>query len=273
MGTHISGKNGGIYSEALVVENCEDTWEEGTPTGCTDEAITDCKVGTYAARVTTDATAIADQVLMSEVIPAGAARDLSTYQAIIFWARSNVAALTADDLKLQISESALCATPAESLALPALTANTWQWCFALFTGGTTTRDVIISVGLYQDTDLGVGTFDIDDVEALKEDQGIKSWTLDYTSDTLETTDFADTGTRSYIAGCNGWSGSFEGFKDGAPLSIGSEVYLVLGETNTAGQQWIGKIVITGAHASVSFDGLVSYSYDFTGNGELQVPSV
>ena len=33
--------------------------------------------------------------------------------------------------------------------------------------------------------------------------GIKSWTLDYNSDALETTDFADAGVKSYIIGGSG----------------------------------------------------------------------
>jgi len=90
------------------------------------------------------------------------------------------------------------------------------------------------------TDLADGTFDIDDIEALKEIDGIKSWTLDYTADTLDATDFDSAGFKEYIVGASGWSGSFEGYKDGVPLSIGAEVYLVLGESTTANNNWIGK---------------------------------
>jgi len=100
--------------------------------------------------------------------------------------------------------------------------------------------------------------------------GIKSWTLDYTVDALETTDFADAGVRSYIAGCSGWSGSFEGYKEGAPEAIGSEVALTLKETQTANQCWVGQALITGIHPSTSFDGVVSYSYDFQGTAGLTV---
>lgn len=100
--------------------------------------------------------------------------------------------------------------------------------------------------------------------------GIKSWSIDYTSDAIETTDFADAGVRSYIIGCSGWSGSFEGYKDGVPQTLaGSSVTLGLYEDAT--YLWTGTAYITGVHATNSFDGVTSYSYDFQGTGALTVP--
>lgn len=102
--------------------------------------------------------------------------------------------------------------------------------------------------------------------------GIKAWSLDYTVEMLETTDFADAGVRSYLAGPSGWSGSFEGLKDGVALVIGTAVSLTLKETQTATQKWTGSAFITAAHAAVAADGLVEYSYDFQGTGALVVPT-
>lgn len=103
--------------------------------------------------------------------------------------------------------------------------------------------------------------------------GIKSWTLDYTSDALETTDFADAGIKSYIVGGKGWSGTFEGYKEGAAqiltASAASPVTLKLYEDAT--YFWTGSAIITGVHATTSHDGIVSYSYDFTGVAGLTVP--
>ena len=102
--------------------------------------------------------------------------------------------------------------------------------------------------------------------------GIKSWTVDWVADALETTDFADSGLRTYIAGITGWSGSFEGFKDGAPTSIGSEIALILEETSNATQRYTGQAILTGSHESVSVDGVVSISYDFQGTTTLNPPT-
>ena len=100
--------------------------------------------------------------------------------------------------------------------------------------------------------------------------GIKSWTVDYNSDALETTDFADSGVKSYIIGASGWSGSFEGYKDGAPQGLaGAAVTLSLYEDAT--YLWTGSAYITGISASTSADGIVSYTYTFQGTGALTVP--
>jgi len=100
--------------------------------------------------------------------------------------------------------------------------------------------------------------------------GIKSWTLDYNSDALETTDFADAGVKSYIIGGSGWSGTFEGFKDGAPQTLaGSSVTLKLYEDAT--YFWTGTAFITGISATTAHDGIVSYSYTYQGTGALTPP--
>jgi len=109
------------------------------------------------------------------------------------------------------------------------------------------------------------------VDAASEVLGIKSWTLDYTVDTLDATDFDDAGTKAYIVGCSGWSGSFEGYKEGgvAPLTLaGAAVNLALKETQTDTQKWTGSAYITGIHVNTSHDGIVTYAYDFQGTGAL-----
>lgn len=97
---------------------------------------------------------------------------------------------------------------------------------------------------------------------------VKSWSLDYTVDALEVTDMDDAGVRAYIPGCSGWSGSVEVNKDGAPETIGSEIALILLESDTANQCWTGQAIITGISVATSFDGVVSYTYSFQGTGAL-----
>jgi len=104
--------------------------------------------------------------------------------------------------------------------------------------------------------------------------GIKSWSVDYVSDALETTDFADAGVKSYIVGGSGWSGTFEGYKEGAEQILtadaASPVTLRLYEDAT--YYWTGSAIITGVHSSAAHDGVVSVSYDFVGIAGLTVPA-
>ena len=258
----IPGKVGNVYSSALLVEDCEDVWVAGTAASVI--SVVTGKVGTYCVRDTTT-TLGASALMMTEVV----SKNLTTYDGIYFWFRSSVNT-SAGDLALLLDDNDLCPTPLEVLNTPAFTATTWKQCFARLSDPSLLGG-INSIGMRQVTDLADGTFDIDDVQALKEIDGIKSWTLDYTSDTLDVKDFDDAGVKAYIVGGSGWSGSFEGYKDTTPLGIGAEVYLVLGESTTAYQNWIGKAIITACHPFTSHDGIVTYSYDFQGTGELQSP--
>ena len=100
--------------------------------------------------------------------------------------------------------------------------------------------------------------------------GIKSWKVDYTFDTLEGTGFDSSGAKVYLPGLKGWSGSFEGYKDGAPLTIGTEIALVLKETTESTQKYNGQAIINGLHPAVSVDGLAVVSYDFQGTAGLTI---
>ena len=109
------------------------------------------------------------------------------------------------------------------------------------------------------------------VDAASEVLGVKSWTLDYTSDPLDVTDFDDAGVKAYVIGGSGWSGSFEGFKDTTPLPLaGAAVTIKLYESQTANQFWTGSAFVTGIHINTAHDGIVTYSYDFQGTGALTV---
>ncbi len=102
--------------------------------------------------------------------------------------------------------------------------------------------------------------------------GIKSWTLDYTVEALNTTDFADAGVSEFIPGITQWSGSFEGFKEGVPIAgLHTQVALILDETQTAQEEWTGNAILTSISPNTEHDNIVSYSYTFQGTGALQVP--
>jgi predicted secreted protein len=260
--SHLAGKNGSVYTGATVIDDCEDVWVQGTAD--TSVSTVAGKVGTNCVRGTTVSVG-ATTLLMYEDI---SSKDITAYDGIYFWFRSSVNA-AAGDLQFLIDEGTGAAAPEESINLPPLVAATWRRCFCKMVAPTA-LNAVLSVGIKQITNLADGTFDIDDVEAIAEVDGVKSWTIDYTADTLETTDFGSAGVKEYIIAGSGWSGTFEGLKDGVPLGIGSQVLLVLGESDTVGNNWIGDAFITGVSPSVAHDGVVSYAYTFQGSGALEV---
>lgn len=102
-------------------------------------------------------------------------------------------------------------------------------------------------------------------------EGIRAWTIDYTADTLETTDFDDSGHKTFLAGLDGWTGSFEGF--GQPgwdtnAALGTKYGGSFYVSASTGSYYSGSILITGVHPATSVDGQATVSYDFQGTGAL-----
>lgn len=98
--------------------------------------------------------------------------------------------------------------------------------------------------------------------------GINQWSLDYTVDMLETTDFSASGIASYLPGVSRWSGTFSGFKDGTPIALGVTTTVSVELYESSVTKWVGTAFINGVHPSNNFDGIVQYAYDFTGTGAL-----
>jgi hypothetical protein len=96
--------------------------------------------------------------------------DLSKYDTIEMWIKSTVAT-SAGNLKLLLDNSASCASPLETLSIPALTADTWTFV-RISLSNPETDTAIISVGLEYDSDLGACTVWVDDIRAVVHDSGI-----------------------------------------------------------------------------------------------------
>ena len=96
--------------------------------------------------------------------------------------------------------------------------------------------------------------------------GLNSWNLTYSTDALETTDFADVGVKTYIVGCSGWTATASGYKYGAPQTQGGSVTLKLYESAAA--FYYGTALIIETTESTAHDGVVTVSYSFQGTGTL-----
>lgn len=263
----LAGKGGDVYVASQLIEDCEDAWNElqdGDATVTLDNA--DYKVGSGSFKAVVDAALEDGDIIATEVV---ASMDLTAYSAVMFWAKHSLGC-AAGDVQLLIDEHAECASPA-AINVPVLAADTWKLCF--MAQAMTGLSAIISVGIKQTAnDPGGYTLRLDEVRAAKIIAGIKSWTLDQVYEVLETTGFDNSGVKAYIPSVSGWSGSFEGYKDGVPLTIGSIVHLSLAESATATQAFNGSVIITGLHAVGSHEGLILYSYDFQGIHTLEIPT-
>ena len=148
----------------VVVENCEDAWNEYVDADVTAELdAVDFKVGAGSCKLTM-AVGVGVEILASEVISVAS---LAAYTHIIAWVKSSIA-LAAGDLQLLLDEHALCATPLETLNIPAIpTANVWT-PVKMALANPATDLLLISVALKQAVDKGVFIFRIDDIRAIKD---------------------------------------------------------------------------------------------------------
>ena len=94
-------------------------------------------------------------------------KDISGYDTIEMWVKSTVAT-SAGNLKLLLDDSASCASPLETLSIPALSADTWTFV-RMSLANPETDTAIISVGLEYDADIGAVTVWIDDIVAVAND--------------------------------------------------------------------------------------------------------
>ena len=88
------------------------------------------------------------------------------------WVKSTVAT-SAGNLKLLLDDTAACASPLETLSIPALSADTWTFV-RISLANPETDTAIISVGLEYDSDIGAATVWIDDIVAVANDTA--EWT-------------------------------------------------------------------------------------------------
>lgn len=110
--------------------------------------------------------------------------------------------------------------------------------------------------------------------------GFYNWSLSYTGDVLEITDFDDsTGGRSYIPGLTGWTATAEKHF----LLTNNEVddwvgetceirlfakYVAISTTGNTSQYWKGDTVITGLDMTTPVDALINQSISFQGDRAL-----
>ena len=268
----IAGHGGNVFVGNQVIEDCNDAWNEqvdGDVTLTLDT--TDYMVGTGSEKMVQAGALGVGDILASEVV---SLPTLATYTEVLMWAKSSVNITTAGDYRILLDNHALCATPEVQVSLPVLTAGVWKFCRCpVVAGAFSAATAVISVGLkLQANDPGAATIHIDAIDAAKEVVGIREWSMDVAAGVQDSSAFSDGQSKVFTVTNLEWSGSFDGFKDGAPLNIGTVVGLELQESSTVTQMWRGSGIITNVTPGSSVDGLVTYGYSFQGIHALEWPT-
>lgn len=102
--------------------------------------------------------------------------------------------------------------------------------------------------------------------------GINNWTVSYTGAALETTDFANVGVKTYVAGPTGWTGTAAGYYDStvshSSIAPGDTVSLRFEMKSAKSMKGIG--IVTGVSFTTGIDGAVTTNFDFQGTASLTI---
>ena len=146
------------------IHSCGTTFDEKTDGDFTQSLDTkDRKQGSQALKLVIAAGASAGDFVTDSIT----SKNISGYDTIEMWVKSTVAT-SSGNLKLLLDDTASCASPLETLSIPALSADTWTFV-RMSLSNPETDTAIISVGLEYDSDLGACTVWIDDIVAVAND--------------------------------------------------------------------------------------------------------
>ena len=190
-----------VNHKEKVIHNVDSLWtEQGTVGSVTSSLVTeDKREGGGSNKHILAVGLAAGAIVASEAI---SSTDLSGMTHAEFWMKSTIAT-TAGDLQLLLDNTASCASPVETLNVPALVADTWTYVrVALATPELDTA--IISVGLKHTNDIGAATIHIDSIRAVRDNTGDwatlhrNSWHVDKDARTF-TVDYSNAPTGSGYA--------------------------------------------------------------------------
>ena len=142
-----------------LLEDCEDAWTAGSNATVTADTGFK-KLGKASVKVVV-VSAGASEILAYEDI---SSIDISDATKVEFWLYSSIA-VSAGDLQIRLDDTAAIASAVESIDIPAMDANTW-YRHSLSLANPQSDTAIISLGIFQVTNLADFTFYIDDVIAV-----------------------------------------------------------------------------------------------------------
>jgi hypothetical protein len=155
---------------STLLHSCNAAFDETVDSDITVTVDTeDKKRGTGSNKFVIAAGASAGDIATDSI----SSKDISKYDYLECWVKSTVAT-SAGNLKILLDDSASCASPIETLEVPALTANTWTYV-RMALANPETDTAIISIGLEYDADLNACQVRLDDIKVVQNDTA--EWTI------------------------------------------------------------------------------------------------
>ena len=149
---------------STVLHSCNAAFDETVDSDITVTVDTeDKKRGTGSNKFVIAGAATGGEIATDSI----ASKDISKYDYLECWVKSTVAT-SAGNLKILLDDSASCASPIETLEVPALTANTWTYV-RMALANPETDTAIISIGLEYDADLNACQVRLDDIKVVEND--------------------------------------------------------------------------------------------------------
>ena len=149
--------------EAIQIEAATDAWTESVDGDVTASQDTkDKKRGAGSFKMVVATGASANDILATQKITS---KNIAGMDYVEFWIKSTAAFPASGDLQLLLDDTANCASPVETLNIPALTADTWTFV-RLPLANPELDTALISVGLKYVTDIGATTIFLNDIKAV-----------------------------------------------------------------------------------------------------------
>jgi hypothetical protein len=135
---------------SVSLHTCDAVWNESVDGDVTASVDTeDYRQGSGSLKLVVAAAASAADILATDNITSV---DLYRYTHLEFWIKSTVATASGD-IQILLDNTASCASPLETLNVPALSADTWTYCRVALANPETDTD-IISIGIKYTVDIG-----------------------------------------------------------------------------------------------------------------------
>jgi len=152
---------------STILHSCNSAFDETIDSDFTVTVDTeDKKQGTGCNKFVIASGASAGDIATDSIT----SKDISKYDYLECWVKSTVAT-SSGNLKILLDDSASCASPLETLSIPALSADTWTYV-RIKLANPELNTAIISIGLEYDSDLGACQVRLDDIKVVQNDTAV-----------------------------------------------------------------------------------------------------